>query len=51
LQRNTADECFSTAPLSLIFEEVAWSRLYATKDQKEGIGAFVEKRKQDFIGN
>jgi enoyl-CoA hydratase/carnithine racemase len=33
------------------FEEVAWSSLYATKDQKEGMRAFVEKRKPDFIGN
>jgi enoyl-CoA hydratase/carnithine racemase len=33
------------------FEELAWSSLYATKDQKEGMRAFVEKRKPDFIGD
>jgi enoyl-CoA hydratase/carnithine racemase len=32
------------------FEEVAWSSLYATKDQKEGMKAFVEKRKPIFLG-
>lgn len=32
------------------FEEIAWSRLYATKDQKEGMRSFSEKRKPEFTG-
>lgn len=31
-------------------EEIAWSSLYATKDQKEGMKAFAEKRKPSFTG-
>jgi len=34
----------------LEYEEVAWSSLYATKDQKEGMRAFAEKRKPSFTG-
>jgi len=34
----------------LEYEEVAWSRLYATKDQKEGMRSFAEKRKPIFVG-
>lgn len=30
------------------YEEAAWSSLYATQDQKEGMRAFVEKRKPVF---
>jgi enoyl-CoA hydratase len=32
------------------FEEMAWSSLYATQDQKEGMMAFAEKRKPTFTG-
>ena len=34
----------------MALEELAWSGLYATKDQKEGMKAFAEKRKPSFIG-
>jgi enoyl-CoA hydratase len=34
----------------IALEELAWSGLYATKDQKEGMRAFVEKRKPNFTG-
>lgn len=34
----------------MALEELAWSGLYATKDQKEGMKAFAEKRKPNFIG-
>lgn len=34
----------------LEFEEITWSRLYATKDQKEGMRSFSEKRKPKFTG-
>jgi len=34
----------------LEYEEVAWSSLYATKDQKEGMRSFAEKRKPTFVG-
>lgn len=32
------------------FEAIAWSSLYATKDQKEGMRAFAEKRTAEFKG-
>lgn len=34
----------------IAYEELAWSSLYATRDQKEGMRAFVEKRKPVFEG-
>lgn len=37
-------------PTGIAFEELAWSSLYATEDQKEGMRAFVEKRKPVFKG-
>jgi enoyl-CoA hydratase len=37
-------------PSGIEFEEVIWSRLYATEDQKEGMRAFAEKRKPVFKG-
>jgi enoyl-CoA hydratase len=32
------------------FEATDWARLFATEDQKEGMRAFIEKRKATFIG-
>lgn len=32
------------------FEGIAWSSLYATRDQKEGMRAFAEKRAPNFTG-
>jgi enoyl-CoA hydratase len=34
----------------IAFEAAAWSRLFATQDQKEGMRAFTEKRKPVFVG-
>lgn len=34
----------------LNLEGMAWTALYGTKDQKEGMNAFIEKRKPKFIG-
>jgi enoyl-CoA hydratase len=34
----------------LDLEEMSWSSLYATNDQKEGMRAFAEKRKPKFMG-
>lgn len=35
----------------LNLEGMAWSALYGTQDQKEGMNAFLEKRKPQFQGN
>lgn len=35
----------------LNLEGMAWASLYGTKDQKEGMNAFLEKRKPEFSGN
>jgi enoyl-CoA hydratase len=32
------------------FEAINWARLFATSDQKEGMRAFIEKRKAEFSG-
>jgi 1,4-dihydroxy-2-naphthoyl-CoA synthase len=33
-----------------LFETIAWADLFSTDDQKEGMKAFLEKRKPKFIG-
>jgi enoyl-CoA hydratase len=37
-------------PSGLLFEQKAWALLFSTEDQKEGMKAFVEKRKPQFSG-
>lgn len=37
-------------PSGLLFEQKAWALLFSTEDQKEGMKAFVEKRKPQFTG-
>jgi enoyl-CoA hydratase/carnithine racemase len=31
-------------------EQIAWSMLFSSEDQKEGMTAFLENRKADFKG-
>lgn len=38
------------AKTGIEFEGAAWGSLFATKDQKEGMQAFMEKRKPNFTG-
>jgi enoyl-CoA hydratase len=50
-----AKECINMATdvdisTGSVFETSAWARLFATADQKEGMRAFIEKRKAVFIG-
>jgi enoyl-CoA hydratase len=37
-------------PSGLLFEQKAWALLFSTEDQKEGMKAFMEKRKPQFTG-
>lgn len=36
--------------LGIDLEAIAWANLFATEDQKEGMRAFIQKRKPDFKG-
>lgn len=31
-------------------EQIAWSMMFASEDQKEGMGAFLESRRAEFKG-
>ncbi len=55
LALKAAKQCIAMTAKSdlrtgLEYEEVVWSSLYATKDQKEGMKSFTEKRKPVFTG-
>ncbi|MDR2132343.1 MAG: enoyl-CoA hydratase/isomerase family protein [Clostridiales Family XIII bacterium] len=50
-----AKECIDAAAgvdldTGVLFEASNWARLFATSDQKEGMRAFLEKRKAEFTG-
>jgi enoyl-CoA hydratase len=50
-----AKECINVAAdvdlgTGIAFEATDWARLFATADQKEGMRAFIEKRKATFVG-
>lgn len=45
---NTAWSCDLETGIKI--EADAWSMLYGTEDQKEGMNAFLEKRKPNFNG-
>jgi enoyl-CoA hydratase len=49
-KRAIAHGVDSWARAAIHFEEEAWSALFATEDQKEGMRAFLEKRKPQFKG-
>ena len=40
----------TTTSIGIQNEVEAWAKIYETKDQKEGMEAFLEKRKPNFIG-
>lgn len=52
---RTAKKCINYGdsvdlPSGLLFEQKAWALLFSTEDQKEGMKAFIEKRKPQFSG-